>query len=169
MAEFPAMPLLIDSYLGDTTHLTTLEHGAYFLLLLSAWRRDDACLPDDDDLLARYTKLTKGQWKRIRPIIEPFFDVSYGRWKAGRNHVKPQGRVPWYAWKKTREIVFERDDFSCQYCGDMEGPLECDHIVPISRGGTNDHKNLTTSCRRCNREKHDMTLSEWEEKKNAQR
>ena len=43
----------------------------------------------------------------------------------------------------------------CQYCGacgrDVE--LEVDHVIPVSRGGTDDLKNLKTSCRECNRGK----------------
>ena len=78
MAEFVALPIWTDAYLGDTTHLTTIEHGAYLLLLFTAWRSKKCKLPDDDVLLARYAKLTKAQWGRIRPILEPFFDVENG-------------------------------------------------------------------------------------------
>lgn len=84
MAEFPALPLWTDAYLGDTTHLSTIEHGAYLLLLMVAWRSKDGMLPNDDKLLARYTKLTLQQWKRIRPILEPFFVVSLNGWCQGR-------------------------------------------------------------------------------------
>jgi uncharacterized protein YdaU (DUF1376 family) len=84
MAEFPALPLWTDAYLGDTTHLTTIEHGAYFLLLLAMWRTRDCSLPSDDRLLARYTRLTAGQWARIKPVIMPFFDVSGDRITQGR-------------------------------------------------------------------------------------
>lgn len=84
MAEFPALPLWTDAYLGDTTHLTTIEHGAYLLLLMVAWRSKDGLLPNDDKLLARYSKLTTGQWKRIRPILEPFFSISSDGWRQGR-------------------------------------------------------------------------------------
>jgi len=84
MAEFPALSLWTDAYLGDTTHLTTIEHGAYLLLLMVAWRSRDICLPDDDVMLARYTKLTPGQWRRMRPILERFFDVENGRWTQSR-------------------------------------------------------------------------------------
>lgn len=48
--------------------------------------------------------------------------------------------------------VFERDKFKCVYCG-MPGThciLEVDHIVPVSRGGTNEMFNLATSCADCN-------------------
>jgi uncharacterized protein YdaU (DUF1376 family) len=80
MAEFPALPLWTDAYLGDTTHLTTIEHGAYLLLLMTAWRSRDCKLPDDDRLLARYARCSAGQWKRLRPILEPFFVVENGHW-----------------------------------------------------------------------------------------
>lgn len=84
MAEFPALPLWTDAYLGDTTHLTTIEHGAYLLLLMTAWRTRDCALPDDDRLLARYARLNTQQWKRMRPIIAAFFVVENGFWKQGR-------------------------------------------------------------------------------------
>lgn len=78
MAEFPALPLWTDAYLGDTTHLSTLEHGAYLLLLMTAWRSKTCSLPDNDGLLAKYTRLTPAQWRRIRPILEPFFSKENG-------------------------------------------------------------------------------------------
>ena len=80
MAEFRFMPLFTDAYLGDTTHLTTIEHGAYLLLLMVAWRTPECSLPDDDNLLSRYTKLGPKQWERIRPILEQFFIVRNGQW-----------------------------------------------------------------------------------------
>lgn len=84
MAELPKLPLWTDAYLGDTGHLTTIEHGAYLLLLITAWRSKDGLLPDDDKMLARYTRLTLDKWRKMRPIIEPFFSVEKGVWKQGR-------------------------------------------------------------------------------------
>jgi uncharacterized protein YdaU (DUF1376 family) len=84
MAEFPALPLWTDAYLGDTTHLTTIEHGAYLLLLMTAWRTRETRLPDDDRLLARYARCGPNQWKRLRPILEPFFLVENGFWVQRR-------------------------------------------------------------------------------------
>jgi len=62
--------------------------------------------------------------------------------------------------KKTRFEVFKRDNFSCQYCGahPPKVVLECDHIEPVSKGGTNDIYNLITSCFDCNRGKSDTKL-----------
>jgi uncharacterized protein YdaU (DUF1376 family) len=84
MAEFPAMPLWTDAYLGDTTHLNALEHGAYLLLLMTAWRTGDCALPDDDRLLARYARCDARQWKKLRPILETFFTIRNGKWRQGR-------------------------------------------------------------------------------------
>jgi len=79
MAQFPSLPLWTDAYLGDTTHLTTLEHGAYLLLLIAAWRSPECRLPNDDKRLARYAKLGPGQWRRIKDVVMEFFTVD-GEW-----------------------------------------------------------------------------------------
>lgn len=64
-------------------------------------------------------------------------------------------------WKRISKSVFERDHYTCLYCGAVGGKLEVDHMIPISRGGTNVMANLATSCRHCNRQKHDKTVDEY--------
>ena len=84
MAEFPALPLWTDAYLADTIHLNTREHGAYLLLLITAWRTPDCSLPDDDKLLARYARMDQRGWRSMRPVLEQFFTVSQGKWTQKR-------------------------------------------------------------------------------------
>jgi len=54
-----------------------------------------------------------------------------------------------------RDKVFRRDGYRCVRCGasNKEKRLEVDHIIPISRGGTNDIGNLQTLCWECNQDK----------------
>jgi len=65
------------------------------------------------------------------------------------------------AWNVIRARIFERDDYTCTYCGERGRSLECDHIFPVARGGRHTDDNLTTACRPCNRSKRDKLLSEW--------
>lgn len=62
--------------------------------------------------------------------------------------------------KKRRFEVFKRDAFTCSYCGQKPPAvvLECDHIVPVARGGSDAMENLATSCFDCNRGKRDSSL-----------
>jgi uncharacterized protein YdaU (DUF1376 family) len=73
------MPLWIGAYLADTLHLTTLQHGAYLLLLMAYWRERSA-LPDDDEQLRSIAKLERSEWKRLRPVLAKFFRVGDGHW-----------------------------------------------------------------------------------------
>ena len=54
--------------------------------------------------------------------------------------------------KRLRFAVFDRDGFTCQYCGQQPPDviLHVDHIIAVSNGGTDDPENLRTSCRTCN-------------------
>lgn len=83
MAQFPAFPLWTDAYLADTGHLTTIEHGAYLLLLMTMWRAGGS-LPKDDKQLARYARMSTAQWVRIKPTMMPFFRVSADSITQGR-------------------------------------------------------------------------------------
>ena len=58
--------------------------------------------------------------------------------------------------KSLRFDIFHRDKFTCQYCGRKppEVILEIDHIIPVSQNGSDDPKNLVTSCFNCNRGKN---------------
>lgn len=84
MADFPALPLWTDAYLGDTRHLTTLEHGAYLLLMMTAWRTPDCRLPDNDKLLARWAGLGPRQWQQIKPQVMQFWHLDEGHWVQKR-------------------------------------------------------------------------------------
>ena len=53
-----------------------------------------------------------------------------------------------------RQAVYDRDGFSCVYCG-SEDHLQCDHDVPVSKGGETTLENLVTACRVCNSRKRD--------------
>ena len=75
MAEAPIMPFATDAYLADTTHFTTIEHGAYMLLLMTMWRAGGS-LPSDAKTLAKYTRLSPRQFERIWPTLEPLFHVE---------------------------------------------------------------------------------------------
>lgn len=66
-------------------------------------------------------------------------------------------------WKSIQVAVFKRDNFTCFYCKKLGGILEVDHIKPISKQGTNILSNLTTSCRKCNRQKRNKTQEEFME------
>ena len=59
-----------------------------------------------------------------------------------------------------KKRILERDNYTCQQCGNSvyKEPnllLEIDHIIPVSKGGTSEPKNLQTLCWRCNRSKSD--------------
>lgn len=81
--------------------------------------------------------------------------------------------------RRLRKIVFERDEWTCQYChvailpvNDDErsgkyapsghGWLELDHIVPAAAGGLFTEENLRAACSECNRKKSaSMRYADW--------
>lgn len=84
MADYPALPLWTDALLGDTGHLTTLEFGAYVLMLVTAWRSPNCDLPDDEKQLGRITRLGH-HFKRYRPALMAFWvQRPDGRWHQKR-------------------------------------------------------------------------------------
>lgn len=58
--------------------------------------------------------------------------------------------------------LHEQQQERCGYCGiTLHDDWEIDHIMPLSKGGTNYPDNLILACVPCNRSKNDKVLDEW--------
>lgn len=66
------MPLYVADYLSKTGHISTVEHGAYLLLIMHYWQTEEP-LAEHDPTLAQITRLRLEQWKKIRPNLQGFF------------------------------------------------------------------------------------------------
>jgi 5-methylcytosine-specific restriction endonuclease McrA len=64
-------------------------------------------------------------------------------------------RLPKKDVKFTRENVFRRDHYTCQYCGERFDvkKLNLDHVIPRDKGGATSWENVVCSCIRCNTRK----------------
>lgn len=57
---------------------------------------------------------------------------------------------------------YKRQHGKCYYCQTKVGNIyHVDHVIPLSRGGSNGPDNLVIACPKCNRSKHDKLPSEW--------
>lgn len=69
-----------------------------------------------------------------------------------------QGTLQGY---EIREYLLEKFGRKCCYCGKENIPLEIEHIIPKSRGGTDRIDNLCLACHECNQKKGNMTAEEF--------
>lgn len=70
-------------------------------------------------------------------------------------------RVPRAVQRKiSRRALFARDGWRCVYCGDVNGRLTLDHVIPRSKGGDSVWENVVTSCAPCNLRKGNRLLEE---------
>lgn len=81
-------------------------------------------------------------------------------------------KLPRHEVSFSRKNIFERDKYSCQYCGKKpkdkrsalkwmeENVLNLDHVVPRSRGGKTTWTNIVSACYICNTKKGDKLLKE---------
>lgn len=56
--------------------------------------------------------------------------------------------------QSVKDKVWTRDKGKCVICGRNER-LEFDHIIPVSKGGSNTYRNIQLLCENCNRTKSD--------------
>lgn len=92
-------------------------------------------------------KPTQGNYCQLH---EPTIDEAE---RNARNPYRQAYKDPQYA--KNRQHRFERAHGKCESCGQVLLPAEweCDHLVPIRRGGTNAIENLRVLCKPCHRSK----------------
>jgi 5-methylcytosine-specific restriction endonuclease McrA len=62
--------------------------------------------------------------------------------------------------KLTRFEIYNRDRYTCQYCGQQTRQLTLDHVIPRYRGGQHTWENVVSACVACNRRKAGRTPQE---------
>lgn len=83
MAAIPYMPLYIADYMADAAHLTTLEHGAYLLLIMTYWQRGKP-LDNSNGRLANVARMSNEEWKSVEQTLSEFFTIEGEVWKHKR-------------------------------------------------------------------------------------
>ena len=144
-------------------------HDRLILLILARYRGDHLIGRRD---LMEDAILTEAQLKRSYERLKKRGYIEGPGWNSFQltgcsepftepDKPKPTKKYGW--WDKVRLRIFERDNGQCTYCG-TELTLESfnvDHLLPRSRGGTDEESNLALSCVFCNSKKGSKTPEEW--------
>jgi len=88
MAALPYIQLYVADYLADTAHLSTIEHGAYLLLIFNYWQRGESFKAKDERTLnkrlASVARLTENEWENVKETLSEFFEITETEWKHRR-------------------------------------------------------------------------------------
>lgn len=57
-------------------------------------------------------------------------------------------------WDEVRKEVYKRDSWGCRKCGAKNSKLYAHHLIPLSKSGSNELKNLVTLCENCHKDVH---------------
>lgn len=88
MAALPYMQLYVADYLADTAHLSTLENGAYLLLIFNYWQRGESFKAKDQQSLNRrlasVARMSNEEWENVKESLSEFFETSETEWRHSR-------------------------------------------------------------------------------------
>jgi len=92
--------------------------------------------------IARWTD-PDGVWEHLKYITDHHIGIDRnGLWKRYPDN-----------WQILRNQILKRDGYRCRICGRTHH-LQVHHIIPLSRGGSNDPSNLITLCVVCHAAQH---------------
>jgi 5-methylcytosine-specific restriction endonuclease McrA len=74
-------------------------------------------------------------------------------WRAEAIKIQGVRTIP----TAVKRAVWTRDKGKCVVCGSRKN-LEYDHIIPVSRGGSNTERNIQLLCSLCNKKKSDNII-----------
>jgi len=103
----------------------------------------DIHTPEQQRLLIKehYFKQEK-KFKKLQKEIQLFEKLESSGLPPAREQIT----------EDVRFLVWRRDGGKCVKCGSNKN-LEFDHIIPVSKGGSNTERNIQLLCENCNREK----------------
>jgi len=124
----------------------------------------DVLLLNADAQPISYLPLSTVQWKEaIRYMyhdkcsVLEWYDDWLVRSPTWETRVPAVIMLKEYVKKKTqvrfsKYNVYLRDQYTCLYCDEqlITSQLTLDHVIPLSRGGKTNFKNIVTACHSCN-------------------
>lgn len=121
---------------------TLLLDQGYQPLKVISWKRALVL-----HLVGKVELVTAHAWT-VTTVSRPFPAPAVVRLLRHVGHRSPFVRF-------SRENVYLRDGYRCQYCGETLPPRELtlDHVVPRCQGGTTHWNNVVAACTPCNRRK----------------
>jgi hypothetical protein len=94
--------------------------------------------------------------KHWRILVNKYLEKEEARFAVAVGVAEPSAERERIS-SDVRRAVWIRDQGKCVRCGNRER-LEFDHIVPVSRGGSNTERNIELLCEVCNRAKSDSIM-----------
>lgn len=93
------------------------------------------------------------EWQRRNPEKNR---INSRRYLARKHHAEGQHTVD------DVQEIYAQQEGRCAYCGiPVHENYHVDHMVPLSRGGSDWPENLVIACPECNISKHAKTVDEW--------
>lgn len=141
--------------------------------------------PDKVKAMKQRERKKNAEGYRQRGLKWRLADPERAKDRANQNYRRMKARHPGYI-RQTNESrlyrminaggpidkelaleLYNEQEGRCAYCGisvyhSIDRDVHVEHILPISRGGTNDRDNLVITCGHCNWSKGNKTLAEWQ-------
>lgn len=104
--------------------------------------------------------ILRGKAEMVEDGVGMLHSVSVAFLIPGVIRLLFMAHLPRVERRLTRFEIFNRDRFTCQYCGRETRELTIDHIMPRSRGGGHIWTNVVSACIPCNHRKAEKTPAE---------
>lgn len=130
------------------------------------WREKEQGIKRPRNLDPRKDRERKERYVQRHPERRKKSVLAYTHSPKGRAaHQNRRAAVNSAEGKHTADdlrLLYELQEERCAYCGiTLHGEYHVDHMMPVSRGGSNWPDNLAVSCEECNLSKGAKTLDEW--------
>lgn len=136
------------SYFDNKRVNQEIPHKAQFYVYknsLYIFEAYDVHSTDEHKLMIKGHHLkNQKSFEKIKKEIELFEKRASGDLEHSREPIP----------EDVRFAVWRRDGGKCVKCGSNNN-LEFDHVIPVSKGGSNTERNIQLLCEKCNREKSD--------------
>lgn len=129
---------------NDSAIKDKLEGYNFYVYKNDLYCVDSECYSEDEQKLLikeHYFKREK-RFKSLQKEMHLFEKLESMQGKISREPIP----------EEVRFAVWRRDGGKCAKCGSKEN-LEFDHVIPLSKGGSNTVRNIQLLCEKCNREK----------------